>query len=62
MKTEFIEELLENLQGKVDDLLEEVETTKNYNLTKSGDSIEDQILEIKENICLIRELYEKETV
>ena len=62
MKTEFIEELLENLQGKVDDLLEEVETTKNYNLTKSGDSIEDQILEIKENICLIRELYEKETI
>jgi hypothetical protein len=62
MKTEFIEELLENLQGKVDDLLEEVETTKNYNPTKSGDSIEDQILEIKENICLIRELYEKETI
>jgi hypothetical protein len=62
MKTEFIEELLENLQVKVDDLLEEVETTKNYNPRKSGDSIEDQILEIKENICLIRELYEKETI
>ena len=62
MKNQFIEEMLENLQNKVDELLDEVETMNNTGLTIPGESIEDQVLEIKENLHAIRELYEAETV
>jgi ElaB/YqjD/DUF883 family membrane-anchored ribosome-binding protein len=62
MKNQFIEEMLENLQNKVDDLLDEVETMNNSKPTKAGESIEDQVLDIKENLQAIRELYEAETV
>ena len=49
MKNQFIEEMLENLQIKVDDLLDEVETMNNSKPTKAGESIEDQIQDIKED-------------
>ena len=62
MKNQFIEEMLENLQNKVDELLDEVETMNNTRSTKAGESIEDQVLDIKENLQAIRELYEAETV
>ncbi len=62
MKSQFIEEMLENLQNKVEELLDEVETMNNTGLSITGESIEDQILEIKENLHAIRELYEAETV
>ena len=62
MKNQFIEEMLENLQIKVDELLDEVETMNNSKSTKAGESIEDQIQDIKENLHAIRELYEAETV
>ena len=62
MKNQFIEEMLENLQNKVEELLDEVETMNNTGLSITGESIEDQILEIKENLHAIRELYEAETV
>jgi hypothetical protein len=62
MKNQFIEEMLENLQNKVGELLNEVETMNNARPTKAGESIEDQILDIKENLQTIRELYEAETV
>ena len=62
MKNQFIEEMLENLQIKVDELLDEVETMNNSKSTRDGESIEDQILDIKENLHAIRELYEAETV
>ena len=62
MKNQFIEEMLENLQNKVGELLNEVETMNNARSTKAGESIEDQILDIKENLQTIRELYEAETV
>ena len=62
MKNQFIEEMLENLQNKVDELLDEVETMNNIRSTKAGESIEDQVLDIKENLQAIRELYEAEIV
>jgi len=62
MKNQFIEGMLENLQNKVDELLDEVETMNNTGLTIPGESIEDQVLDIKENLHAIRELYEAETV
>ena len=62
MKNQFIEEMLENLQNKVDELLDEVETMNNTKKTASGESIEDQVLDIKENLQAIRELYEAEIV
>jgi len=62
MKSQFIEEMLENLQNKVEELLDEVETMNNTGLSITGESIEDQILDIKENLHAIRELYEAETV
>ena len=62
MKNQFIEEMLENLQIKVDELLDEVKTMNNSKPTKAGESIEDQIQDIKENLHAIRELYEAETV
>jgi hypothetical protein len=62
MKNQFIEEMLENLQNKVEELLDEVETMNNTGLSITGESIEDQILDIKENLHAIRELYEAETV
>jgi hypothetical protein len=62
MKNQFIEGMLENLQNKVEELLDEVETMNNTGLTIPGESIEDQVLEIKENLHAIRELYEAETV
>lgn len=62
MKSQFIEEMLENLQNKVDELLDEVETMNNSKQTKAGESIEDQVLDIKETLHAIRELYEAETV
>ena len=62
MKNQFIEEMLENLQNKVEELLDEVETMNNTKPTKAGESIEDQVLDIKENLHAIRELYEAETV
>jgi len=43
-------------------LLDEVETVNNTKPTKAGESIEDQVLDIKENLHAIRELYEAETV
>ncbi len=54
--------MLENLQNKVEELLDEVETMNNTGLSITGESIEDQILDIKENLHAIRELYEAETV
>ena len=62
MKNQIIEEMLEDLQNKVGELLDEVETMNNSKPTKSGESIEDQVLDIKENLHAIRELYEAETV
>jgi chorismate mutase len=62
MKSQFIEEMLENLQNKVEELLDEVETMNNTGLSITGESIEDQILDIKENLHAIRELYEAEAV
>jgi hypothetical protein len=62
MKNQFIEGMLENLQNKVEELLDEVETMNNTGLSITGESIEDQILDIKENLHAIRELYEAETV
>jgi ElaB/YqjD/DUF883 family membrane-anchored ribosome-binding protein len=62
MKKQVIEEMLENLQNKVDELLDEVETMNNTKATKAGESIEDQIHDIKDNLHAIRELYEAETV
>ena len=62
MKKQVIEEMLESLQNKVDELLDEVETMNNKKATKDGESIEDQVLDIKENLHAIRELYEAETV
>jgi hypothetical protein len=62
MKNQFIEGMLENLQNKVEELLDEVETMNNTGLTIPGESIEDQVLEIKDNLHAIRELYEAETV
>jgi hypothetical protein len=62
MKNQFIEGMLENLQNKVEELLDEVETMNNTGLTIPGESIEDQVLDIKENLHAIRELYEAETV
>lgn len=62
MKNQIIEEMLEDLQGKVDELLDEVETRNNSKSTKEGESIEDQVLGIKEILHAIRELYEAETV
>ena len=62
MKNHFIEGMLENLQNKVEELLDEVETMNNTGLTIPGESIEDQVLEIKENLHAIRELYEAEAV
>jgi len=62
MKNQFIEGMLENLQNKVEELLDEVETMNNTGLTIPGESIEDQVLDIKENLHVIRELYEAETV
>jgi len=56
MKNQFIEEMLENLQNKVDELLDEVETMNNIRSTKAGESIEDQVLDIKENRKAMREL------
>lgn len=61
MKNQFIEEMLENLQNKVEELLDEVETMNNIRTEAIG-SIEDQVLDIKENIHAIRELYGAETV
>ena len=54
--------MLENLQNKVDGLLDEVETMNNSKSSKAGESIEDQVLDIKETLHAIRELYEAETV
>ena len=54
--------MLEDLQSKVDELLDEVETRNNSKSTKEGESIEDQVLGIKETLHAIRELYEAETV
>lgn len=54
--------MLEDLQGKVDELLDEVKTMNNSKSTKEGESLEDQILDIKETLHAIRELYEAETV
>jgi hypothetical protein len=62
MKNQFIEGMLENLQNKVEELLDEVETMNNTGLKIPGESIEDQVLDIKENLHAIRELYEAETV
>ena len=62
MKNQFIEGMLENLQNKVEELLDEVETMNNTGLTIPGESIEDQVLDIKENLHAIRELYEAKTV
>ncbi len=62
MKKQVIEEMLESLQNKVEELLDEVETMNNRKTTKAGESIEDQILDIKDNLHAIRELYEAETV
>jgi hypothetical protein len=62
MKNQIIEEMLEDLQGKVDELLDEVKTMNNSKSTKEGESLEDQILDIKETLHAIRELYEAETV
>lgn len=62
MKKQVIEEMLESLQNKVDELLDEVETVNNMKSTKAGESIEDQVLDIKENLHAIRELYEAEIV
>jgi hypothetical protein len=62
MKNQFIEGMLENLQNKVEELLDEVETMNNTGLKIPGESIEDQVLDIKENLHVIRELYEAETV
>lgn len=62
MKNQIIEEMLEILENKVDELLDEVETMNNSKSTKSGESIEDQVLDIKENLHAIRELYEAEVV
>ena len=62
MKNQFIEGMLENLQNKVEELLDEVETMNNTGLKIPGESIEDQVLGIKENLHVIRELYEAETV
>ena len=62
MKNQFIEGMLENLQNKVEELLDEVETMNNTGLPIPGESIEDQVLDIKENLHAIRELYEAETV
>lgn len=61
MKNQFIEEMLENLQNKVEELLDEVETLNSVRTEAIG-SIEDQVLDIKENIHAIRELYGAETV
>ena len=54
--------MLEDLESKVTDLLDEVETMNNTKKTTSGESIEDQVLDIKENLHAIRELYEAEIV
>ena len=62
MKNQVIEEMLEDLESKVTDLLDEVETMNNTKKTTSGESIEDQVLDIKENLHAIRELYEAEIV
>jgi len=62
MKKQVIEEMLESLQNKVDELLDEVETMNNKKATKAGESIEDQVLNIKDNLHTIRELYEAEIV
>lgn len=62
MKNQFIEEMLEDLESKVTDLLDEIETANNSKGKLSGESIEDQVLDIKENLHAIRELYEAETV
>lgn len=61
MKKQVIEEMLEGLQKKVEELLDEVEIMNNVR-TRSVESIEDQILDIKENLHVIRELYESEIV
>lgn len=61
MKNQFIEEMLENLQNKVEELLDEVETM-NDSRTDTIGSVEDQILDIKENLHAIRELYGAEPV
>jgi hypothetical protein len=61
MKNQFIEEMLENLQNKVEELLDEVETMNDTRTDVIG-SIEDQVLDIKENLHAIRELYGAETV
>ena len=62
MKKQVIEEMLESLQNKVEELLDEVETSNNRKTNKAGESIEDQVLDIKDNLHAIRELYESETV
>jgi ElaB/YqjD/DUF883 family membrane-anchored ribosome-binding protein len=62
MKKQVIEEMLESLQNKVEELLDEVETMNNRKATKAGESIEDQVLDIKDNLHAIRELYEAEIV
>jgi effector-binding domain-containing protein len=55
MKNQFIEEMLENLQNKVEELLEEVETMNNTGLSITGESIEDQILDtLSENFTKLR--------
>jgi hypothetical protein len=62
MKNQIMEEMLEDLQGKVDELLDEIETMNNSKPTREGESIEDQVLGIKGTLHTIRELYEAETV
>jgi sugar-specific transcriptional regulator TrmB len=62
MKNQIIEEMLEDLQSKVDELLDEIETVNNSKPTKEGESIEDQVLGIKGILHTIRELYEVEAV
>lgn len=57
MKKQIIDEILENLEVKADELLNEVETRNIPCVDEFGVSVEDGIREMRKDIHAIRELY-----
>jgi hypothetical protein len=56
MKNHLVEENLEVLENKIEILLDQVETMNLGYALEAGDSIVDQIQEIKDLVHIIREL------
>jgi hypothetical protein len=57
MKNHLVEENLEVLENKIEILLDQVETMNLGYALEAGDSIVDQVQEIKDLVHIIRELF-----